>query len=194
MNSRGFLARFSASLQLVATLLITASGFFSAAHAQNLVVNGSFDPYEFVTGWQVTGGFVGDTNPGERGSGFYIGVSVSQTLNTVAGQRYLLSFTAMGDQWGQSFRMATLQASWNGRVIGSYTSPNDGAKYRPKFLVTATNTATVLRFSSLVFPDHPGLDDVSVVPAPATQPEIVMTSPAHGATYTMGDDIALRSA
>lgn len=193
MNSPGLVDVFSARLYLWFAYFLTASAFSSSAHGQNLVVNGSFDPYEFVTGWQVTGGFVGNTNPGERETGFYIGVSVSQTLNTISGQRYLLSFTAMGDQWGQTFRMATMQASWNGRLIASYTSPNDGVKYRPKFLVTATNTATVLRFASAVFPEHPGLDDVSVIPAPATQPDIVMTSPANGATYTMGDDIVLRS-
>ena len=191
MSPRGFCDVFRS--QSVGALLLTASTFFSPAYGQNLVVNGSFDPYEFVTGWQVTGGFVGNTNPGERDSGFYIGISVSQTLNTISGQRYLLSFTAMGDQWGQSFRMATMQASWSGRLIASYTSPNDGVKYRPRFLVTATNTSTVLGFASAVFPEHPGLDDVSVIPAPATQPEIVLNSPANGATYTMGDNIALRS-
>src|SRR5688500_9839949 len=92
MNSRRFPNVFSAPRQpmLRLALLLSASTFFSAAHAQNLVVNGSFEFPDIVNGWQVDGGFIGNSNPSERESGFYIGVSVSQTLTTVPGQRYLL--------------------------------------------------------------------------------------------------------
>src|SRR5688572_22181117 len=98
---------------LSAILIALLKSFFIEANAQELVVNGSFLPPDFAAGWTVVGGYSAISNPNSLESGFYVGQSVSQDLNTIPGQRYLLSFTARGDQWGQSFRMATLQASWN---------------------------------------------------------------------------------
>jgi len=138
--------------------------------------------------WQLDGGYIGWHTGPPGYLGLYFEGNLSQTLNTVAGQRYLLKFTTAHNR--DPFVISTLQTFWDGRLVASYTFSEFGLTEQPKFLVTANGTATPLRFNASLLT---GLDDVSVVPAPATQPEIVLTSPAHGANYTMGDDIALRS-
>lgn len=89
-----------------------------AAHAQNLVSNGTFNVAS-TAGWQAIGccgGYVNEGGSAQNGGGDWlsIGGSLAQTLNTVAGQRYLLSFATRGDNPGQSYRMATMRISWGG--------------------------------------------------------------------------------
>lgn len=166
---------------------------FGAAHAQNLVSNGTFNAVS-TAGWQAVGccgGYgneLGSAQNGARGDWLSIGGSLSQTLNTVAGQRYLLSFATRGDNPGQSPRMATMLISWGGQLIGSYTSPNNRIWTYPKFLLDATGP-TELRFATAFSLQHPELDDVVVVPAPVTQPAVVLTSPPQGAAYVMGQSV-----
>jgi hypothetical protein len=164
------------------------------APAQNLVSNGTFNVAS-TAGWQPAGccgGYVNEGGSAQGGVGDWlsIGSSLSQTLNTVPGQRYLLSFATRGDNPGQSYRMATMRISWGGQLIGSYTSPNNGVWLYPKFLLDATGP-TELRFATAVVPQLTELDDVVVVPAPATQPDVVLTSPGQGAVYVMGDTVPL---
>lgn len=176
---------------LVCLMLVLAGN----GRAQNLVSNGTFNVAS-TAGWQKTGGTGGYVNElgsaqgGARGDWITIGGSLWQTVNTVAGQRYLLSFATRGDNPGQSYRMATMLVSWGGQLIGSYTSPNNGIWTYPSFVVEASG-ATELRFSTAQNLQHPELDDVVVVPLPATQPGIMLTSPEAGASYVMGDTVPL---
>ena len=112
------------------------------------------------------GAFLGDTNL----------ASLSQTIPTVPGQSYLLSFWLVNPQNGSGQQ---LLVNWNTNSTTTnqiYFINNPGilAWNNHTFVVRATDTNATLQFRAENLPDGFGLDDVSVIavyaPAFAAQP------------------------
>ena len=90
--------------------------------------------------------------------------SLSQTLPTVAGQRYLLSF------WLDNPAVGTpnvFSALWNGTTLASQTDVGQYAWTNMQYVVTATGASAVLEFDFRNDLNAFGLDDISVQPIPA---------------------------
>lgn len=178
----------NASTLLRASLLAAALGAALSVSAQNIVQDPGFesavgaanDRTLYAPGQTVDGGswFVGDppsagtSNGGvDKRPNFVISgttsallanASILQTLGTVAGQTYTVSFDALTFQGGsQSFSVD----------FGATTVPllavRDPARY--SFVAAATDPSTVLRFNGF-FPNAFLFDNVSVqaVPEPAS--------------------------
>jgi hypothetical protein len=92
--------------------------------------------------------------------------SLAQTLATVAGQTYFISF------WLDNPKAGTpnfVTASWNGNIYFSQTNVPALGWTNIHFLATASSAgADVLKFNFQNDPAYFGFDDVSVVPVPAT--------------------------
>lgn len=129
-SGKGKLLAFAAIMLFVAL----ASG---TAKADNLVVNSSFDSQDGrYAGWTTQGfcceGFQGWANSGtysavtgctESCVDYAEGVFVGQTINTVAGQTYTLSFWVSEDAGGPS----ELAVYWNNLLIDHLHDPNPAA-------------------------------------------------------------------
>ena len=138
-----------------------------------LVENGGFETGDF-TGWNLFGGdpldnFVTNAVNGvsaREGSYFAVlgssGASLSylsQTLTTIAGKQYQLSF------WLNSpDGLGTNQflVSWNGTNVFNQTNLPATGWTNLQFIVAATTTNTVLQFGFRDDPSFLGLDDISV--------------------------------
>lgn len=151
------------------------------AQAASIVTNGGFETGDF-TGWTGTGDttFNGVQCPGpgpavQAGncSAFFgpVGTTggIQQTLSTVAGQAYAISFWLQADGGSPS----SFSASFDGTVLTSLINPL-GSFLGPftfyNYSAVATTSSTVLAFS---FRDDPGFlsfDSVAVseVPEPGT--------------------------
>jgi len=151
---------------------------FATPSSANLVVNGGFETGNF-SGW--TGGFpdnfvaTGDTalvHSGKFGVAFGASGSLSdlsQTLTTIPGQTYSVSFWL--DSNGQS--PDEVKLSWGGvaNFDQSNILANGWTQY--SFLETALSTSTLLDFGLGQDSGYSGLDDISVnavsaVPEPST--------------------------
>jgi choice-of-anchor C domain-containing protein len=173
--------------------LALVSAMLSAGYAQastELVVNGNFESFTgasftgyktvgngqtTITGWDVSDTSVDLINNGQYGaiSGTSIDMlgtpgpgAISQTLNTVAGQSYTLSFD-LSKNPGDS---PALFVSLNGGSATEYLGSSTITPYTMNF--TATSNATVLKFESAAS-GYSGavIDNVSVlaaVPEPET--------------------------
>jgi hypothetical protein len=119
---------------------------------------GNFSGYLFVHSGTY-GAFLGDSPI----------ATLSQTLNTVPGQRYLLSFWLSNPETGpgQQFKANWITNSSGTNLLFSLSNPPVITWTNPTFVVTATATNTVLQFGAANPPDGFGLDDVVVVPIPA---------------------------
>jgi hypothetical protein len=96
--------------------------------------------------------------------------SLSQTLPTTAGQRYLVSF------WLDNPAVGTPNeffASWNGTTLFKEVNVGEFAWTNIQFAVSATRTSTALEFFSRNDNNAFGLDDISVQALPAPVLEAV---------------------
>lgn len=146
----------------------------------NIVSNGGFETGDF-SGWLDDGNGNVTTDPNYVHSGTYgaefgavgsLGY-INQTLATVPGTTYLLSF------WLGSPDGATpneFQVSWAGTVLLDATDLPAFGWTNLQFAVTATNSSTVLQFGLRDDPSELGLDDVSVVATTAPPPAPVSVS------------------
>ncbi len=101
---------------------------------------------------------------GEYGQLAYL----SQTLTTVPGQPYLLSFWL--DNPGKFANPPTpneFMAAWNGNTLFDQVNLGVFSYTNLQFVVSASGTSTTLEFGARNDPDYFGLDDVSVTPIPA---------------------------
>jgi choice-of-anchor C domain-containing protein len=176
---------------------------FNAHSAQaNLVINGSFetgvDPGVFTTlnaidstsisGWTVTGGsidYIGSYWQASDGSrsidlnGITQGTLAQQTLATVAGQQYLISFDLAGNP-DQGPTVKTIGVSIGGSGLQTFTFDTTGKSHgnmgwiTESFLYIATGTSMITFQSLTVGPVGnesfaaygPALDNVSVTAVP----------------------------
>lgn len=145
---------------------------FTLITSLQLVQNGGFETGNFAD-WIQAGNTFGtfvSTNSQFVHSGSY-GVclgppntngSLAQTLFTVPGQQYALSFWL--DNPGPGATNNQFSVSWNGSNVWYETNVPVMAWSNVDLFVTATSTNTVLQFSFLDDPQYLGLDDVSVAP------------------------------
>jgi hypothetical protein len=143
---------------------------------QSLVLNGGFETGDF-TGWTLAGdgapyNFADNGTYVTPHSGNYAAAlgengstaTLSQSLSTVAGQKYLLSFWLDNAVAGSSQNREQFSASWNGTTLYSRNNPPVFGWTDVQFVVTATGASTILSFVSRNDPYYFGLDDVSVTP------------------------------
>jgi PEP-CTERM motif len=153
--------------------LITALLCVSSLGFANLVTNGGFETGNF-NGWTLSGDanatntYVGTDLPHSGsyaadlgafpGNGF-----LSQSLSTVAGQTYTLTYwlqneggvpNAFSVSWGGLTLPMSVITNANGFVYTQYVFPN----------LVATSESTLLQFAFEQTPAYWHLDDVSVVP------------------------------
>jgi hypothetical protein len=162
----------SRGLFLLTLLGILNSPFITASvQASPLVQNGGFETGSFPP-WTLSGniadfGVTSSSSYVHSGIyGAFAGPSgslgfLSQTLATVPGQTYVLSFWLNNQGGGGPNEFSV---SWNGSTLSDQTSlpAFDWTNY--VFAVTATNTSMVLQFGFRNDPSFFALDDVSVTP------------------------------
>jgi hypothetical protein len=138
----------------------------------NLLTNGSFESFDF-TGWShtgdtgftgfVRGGFFGEPTDGEVQAYFSpwgIG-TISQTVATVVGMRYTLSFDLSNPGLGLNY-WAVL---WNGNILESMDSSGPFLYSTRTFVVEATGASSSLSFDFMHRQKHFLLDNVRLVAA-----------------------------
>jgi hypothetical protein len=124
---------------------------------------------------------------GQSGSLAYL----SQTLPTIVGQKYLLSFWLDNPLAGSSGRHGNpnqFTVSWNGSALYNQINLGEFTWNNFQYVVTATTTNTVLQFGGRDDNYFLGLDDVSVIPgfAPtiSTQPTNLVILSGSNAAFT----------
>jgi hypothetical protein len=131
--------------------------------------------------------------PRERGN--YLGdnqlATLTQSLPTVAGQNYVLSF------WLDNPSAGTVQkflVNWNGTTLYAITNPPAFAWTNLHFVVNAATTSSLLQFAAENDPSYFGLDDIRVTALPTlafraatnTTDSFGLTWPvANGLTYQL---------
>ena len=169
---------------------------------QPLVQNGGFETGDF-TDWTLAGDAGNYDLVDNSGvyvashSGSYVALLgevntqayLSQTLPTVPGQKYLLSLWLENSLAGSHSNPNEFSVSWNGSAL--YDKKNIGVINWTNmlFVVTASNSSTVLKIGGRNDNDYLGLDDVSVVPAVApgisTQPTNLTILSGQNATFSV---------
>ena len=147
-----------------------------------LVQNGGFEAGSF-TNWTQSGGsgavVTASTYVHSGTYGAELGPTsmgyLSQTLATVPGQAYVLSFWLMDDTPGST---EILQVNWNSATVYALTNPAAAFGWSNlTAIVTATNTSMVLQFGFENDPGYFGLDDISVT---ATNDTLTYLAGANG--------------
>jgi photosystem II stability/assembly factor-like uncharacterized protein len=160
--------------------------FTLTVESPELIQNGGFETGDF-TGWTVVNndGYTYVDNGSQMippHSGSYLAVlgqassdglcTISQTLTTSPGQPYLLSLwldsTNVNGGIPNEFSVA-----WNGSVLFDQVNIGSTGWTNLQFIVTATNSSTVLQFGEYNDAWYFGLDDVSVLPIPPTVSQAV---------------------
>lgn len=157
--------------------LVAAALFASGAARADLVTNGGFETGDF-SGWTTTftpapgAMYVDDQPPHDGTYGAYFGYdgSISQTLATVAGSTYKISFWLQleSDANGASGPGA-FSASFGSVVGTALLNPTEFGYTEFDFLATATGASTDLTFNFTQVPLFWDLDSVTVaLPEPGS--------------------------
>lgn len=157
--------------------LVAAALFASGAARADLVTNGGFETGDF-SGWTTTftpapgAMYVDDQPPHDGTYGAYFGYdgSISQTLATVAGSTYKISFWLQleADANGASGPGA-FSASFGSVVGTALLNPTEFGYTEFDFLATATGASTDLTFNFTQVPLFWDLDSVTVaLPEPGS--------------------------
>jgi hypothetical protein len=169
--------------------LAAAIACATPASATEHVINGGFETGNF-TGWTLTGntGFTGVDNVTVH-SGSFAGSfgqvgstgSLSQSLSTVAGQMYTVSFW-LGNDGGAT---SSFSAAFGGDTLLSLSDPSSFGYTLYTYDVTASSGSTLLDFTFRQDPAFFHLDDISVrdvssVPEPATWAMMILGMGAVG--------------
>ena len=170
------------------TTQIAQSESFTLQIGQSIVQNGGFETGDF-TGWTLVGNTIVYYGYGQiivydavedAASGFdvvYSGTygaflgddklaTLSQTLATVAGQNYLISFWLDNPVSGS---VQQFLVNWSGTTLYDVTNPPAFAWTNLQFIVTASGTNAILQFGAENDPSYFGLDDISVMPMPMVE-------------------------
>ena len=164
------------------------------------MTNGSFETDNF-SGWTLGGN---DTSGqmyinGQAESGSFAAAlgsvgsdgTLSQTLQTTAGQQYTLSFWLANNGSGPD----DITAKWNGATVLALTNAPAQGYTEYTFTVTATGSTSTLEFDARQDPSHWSLDNISVTPVGTVAPTIssIAETPSSGdlnagktVTYTIG--------
>jgi hypothetical protein len=158
---------------------------FGLQIGQSLVENGGFETGDF-TGWTLVGDTIVNSGRGQvtiydavenASSGFevvhsgtygaFLGdgqlATLSQTLASVAGQNYLISFWLDNPVSGSGQQFLV---NWSGDTLYDNSSPPAFTWTNFQFVVVASGTNSILQFGAENDPSYFGLDDVSVTPVP----------------------------
>jgi hypothetical protein len=144
---------------------------------QSIVLNGGFETGTFadwtLVGDTVSGGTVYNevttgTNVAHSGAygaelGDTILATLSQTLPTVSGQDYLISFwlNNLASGSGEQF-----QVKWDGVIVYNVVDPSAFKWTNLKFVVAAKSASSILQFGAQNSSSFFDLDDISVAPIP----------------------------
>ena len=158
---------------LTVSALAATLAYAVPASATNLVTNGGFETGDF-TGWTLSGnsGFTGVDNIAHSGSygGFFGQVgstgTLSQTLGTVSGQTYTISFWLEDDGGTPS----SFDASFGSSDLLALTNPDAFNYTFYSYSLTASSASTLLSFTFRQDPAYFHLDDISVAPAGVPEP------------------------
>jgi len=175
----------TASLSLTNAAGLVAVLPFTLAVGSTIVNNGGFETGDF-TGWTlnadgIVNGTIDDavvsasTFNGASSfvhSGIYgvvLGESpglgyLNQTLTTLPGQNYLISFWFANPTGSGSATPNQFLVQWNGNTLFNQTNLPFGSWTNLQFVAAATSASTVLQFGFEDTPSYLGLDDVSVTP------------------------------
>jgi len=188
------------------TLICVCLASFSAAHAQNVIVNGNFDepPPDTdgsVTSWQVTGHAAQVTGQGfttaDQAAGLSVGGSfegdmIAQTFTTAVGQTYALDFDAgvFGEPTEGPLSLQ-IQVTGTNSLLTEMVQPPNNNDFNPapfnhySYTFTSDSTSTTLKFT-----DSGGGNDnadvmvdtvsVSPVPEPAASALVVVGAASLG--------------
>jgi hypothetical protein len=108
--------------------------------------------------------------------------TLSQTLTTLAGQNYLLSF------WLDNPVSGSVQhflVNWSGATLCDITNPPAFGWTNLQFIVTAVGSASVLQFGAENDPGYFGLDDLTVYPLPPPRFSLAQSAPPSGASFNL---------
>jgi len=150
-----------------------------------LIANGGFETGDF-SGWTQSGNTNSTsvtTNSAYKSSGYYgakcgpIGSLgfLSQDLNTLAGQTYLVSCWLNNPSGGTPNEFQIL---WDGVKVLDFTNWFSTTWINPQFFITASSTNSTLQFGFDDTPSYLALDEVTVQPFPA--PKIQSVTAASG--------------
>lgn len=154
----------------------------SAAAQASLVQNGGFETGD-ATGWTLSGNtlfsFVDTVAPNSGSYAAAFGAPpadpayLSQTLSTVAGQQYRLSFWLQNEADGTVDEPNSFELSWAGGVEATLSNAGAFGYTEYVYTLTALSASTELSFGFGNYASYWDLDDVSVtalnaVPEPAT--------------------------
>lgn len=165
---------------------------------QSIVQNGGFESGDFSL-WTLVGtgpeiNFVDNGPPITPHSGTYAAAlgqvgamaTLSQTLPTLPGQRYLISFWLSNP--GSARQTEQFMVNWNAGKIFGITNPPIFNWTNKLFIVTAAATNSTLQFSARNDPNYFGLDDISVTPVSSpkltAQPADLTVFPGSNAVFS----------
>ena len=178
---------YSANISMTNQGAVAANLAFGLQVGQQIVQNGGFEAVSF-TNWTFVGDAFNGVDNGAAGifphtgtyafnfgQNFADGLAyLSQTLTTIPGQSYLLSFWLTNTANSYTNYPAQFIAQWitNATSTGTNTVLNltnppafNWTNYL--FTVTATGTNTTLQFAAYNEPGWFGLDDITVTPVPS---------------------------
>jgi subtilase family serine protease len=160
---------------------------FTLSIGQNIVSNGGFETGNF-NGWDLNatstqvgslGGLVYSGHYGaELGQPTNATGYLSQTLPTTAGQTYLLSLWLRNPQNSYGATPNEFLVQWDGNTIYDVFNLPFGPWTNLQFVVTATNSSSLLQFAFEDGPYYLGLDDINVKPVAAPKVEVITRAPA----------------
>jgi autotransporter-associated beta strand protein len=143
------------SIAVVSPLLVQNGGF-EAGSFTNWTQSGGSGLVTTSSTYVHTGTYGAELGPTSMGY-------LSQTLTTVPGQAYVLSFWLKDGTSSSATRI--FLANWNSTTVYAITNVTPVSSWSNlTFIVTATNTSTGLQFGFRNDPSYYGLDDISVTP------------------------------
>lgn len=158
---------------LTVSAITAALAYAAPACGANLVTNGGFETGS-LSGWTISGNMSFFTVDNMAHSGSFAGRfgpagsvgTLSQTLSTVAGQTYTISFWLEDDGGTPS----SFEAAFGGNELVALSNPNAFDYTLYSYSLTASSASTLLSFSFRQDPAYFHLDDVSVSPTGVPEP------------------------